>query len=176
MAKKVALIIAHQGYQHIEYGEAKKILEKAGFAVVTVSDKLGTATGKDNSTTKVDNLISDLNVKDYAGIFFIGGPGALEHLDNQVSYKLLQTARASHIPIGAICISTRILAKAGVLDGKEATGWNDDKELPGIYRDYHVSYVPTDVVVCDAIITATGPATASQFASEIVTLLTNPSY
>lgn len=176
MAKKVALVIASEGYHQVEYGEPKKILEKAGFAVTTVSDKPGVAKAKDNSTTHVDTTIADIQVKDYAGIFFIGGPGALEHLDNQASYQLLQAARAAHIPIGAICISTRILAKSGLLDGIEATGWNDDNELPALYRDYRVSYAPVDVMVCNGIITATGPSVARQFGDEIVTLLTSSPY
>lgn len=176
MAKKIALVIAHEGYQQVEYNETKKVLEKAGFSVTTVSNKTGTAQAKDNSTIHVDKTIADLNVKDYAGIFFIGGPGALEHLDNQASYQLLQAARAAHIPIGAICISTRILAKSGVLDGIEATGWNDDNQLADIYREYRVSYAPVDVMVCNGIVTATGPSVAKQFGDEIVTLLTDSSY
>ena len=176
MTKKVALVIAHEGYQQVEYNEPKKILEKAGFTIITVSNKSGTAKAKDNSTTSVDKTIAEIQVKDYAGIFFIGGPGSLEHLDNQASYLMLQAARAAHIPIGAICISTRILAKSGVLDGIEATGWNDDNELADIYRDYRVSYAPVEVMVCNGIITATGPSVAKQFGDEIVTLLTDSSY
>ena len=176
MAKKVALVIAHEGYQQVEYGEPKKILENAGFTVITVSDQAGTAKAKDNSTTQADATIADINVKEYAGIFFIGGPGALEHLDNQASYQLLQAARANHIPIGAICISTRILAYANVLEGIEATGWNDDNKLEKIYYDYKVSYAPVDVMVCNGIVTATGPSVARQFGEEIVTLLTDSSY
>ena len=176
MAKKVALVIASKGYQQVEYNEPKKLLEQAGFSVVTISDKAGKAVAKDNSTTAVDATISDMYVSDYAGIFFIGGPGALEHLDNQASYRVLQTARAHHIPIGAICIATRILAHAGVLDGKEATGWNEDNKLAEIYYNAKVSYAPVDVMVCDAIITATGPSVAKQFAQEIIALLTSSLY
>lgn len=173
MAKKVALVIAHEGYHQIEYNEPKKILEKAGFAITTVSNKAGTAKAKDNSTTAVDATLADFDVSHYAGVFFIGGPGALEHLDNQESYQLLQKARALQMPIGAICVSTRILAHAQILQGIEATGWNEDNKLAGIYRDYKISYAPVDVMVCDGVVTATGPSVAKQFGDEIVTLLTS---
>jgi protease I len=176
MTKKVALIIAHEAYHQVEYNEPKKALETAGFTVIAVSNKAGTAKAKDNSTASVNKIISDLDVNEYAGIFFIGGPGALEHLDNQASYKIIQAARASHIPIGAICISTRILAHANILQGIEATGWNDDNKLADIYRDYKISYAPVDVMVCDGVVTATGPSVAKQFGDEIVTLLTQSDY
>src|SRR5437868_10800293 len=108
----VALIIAHTGYQQTEYSLPKHIIEAAGIGVVTVSDKPGTAIAKDNSTAHVDVTLAELQVSDYKAILFIGGPGALEHLDNPASYRILQDAVILRIVIGAICIATRILAKA----------------------------------------------------------------
>ena len=35
--------------------------------------------------------------------------------------------------VGAICYSPRILAKAGILKDKKATGWNDDHELEATF-------------------------------------------
>ena len=168
---KVALVIASKGYQQVEYGIPKKMLEEMGFTVITVSDKAEVATAKDGSTTKVNLLLNDVNLKDLIGIFFIGGPGALEHLDNQTSYTLIQQAAEINLPFGAICISTRILAKAGVLKGKQATGWNEDGLLNQIYKEHGVLYIPNNVVSDDNIVTATGPQAAQEFAEEIITVL-----
>src|SRR5579872_2095510 len=110
---KVVLVVAHTGNQPIEYAIPKKFLEEQGIQVITASNRMGMALAKDGSSTPVDITIDKLHLPDYAGIFFIGGPGAQEHLDNGQSYKLLHEAKRLNIPYGAICWSTRILAKAG---------------------------------------------------------------
>jgi len=169
---KVLMIVAFDGYQHIEYGIPKHIIEDAGFQVVTASDQPGFAVAKDGSTTQVDITLNKVHASYYAGIIFIGGPGAMEHLDNPTSYKIIQDAVQQNILIGAICVSTRILAKSGILTNKYATGWNEDNQLNSIYKEYNVKYVTQDdVVIDDNIITATGPAAAQQFGDAFVKML-----
>lgn len=171
ITKKVLLVIASHGYQPVEYAVPKNLLEQAGLTVDTASDTLGTATAKDNSTTTVDILVKDAHLDDYDGLFLIGGPGALDLLDNDTSYELITKFAKAKKPLGAICVSTRILAHAGILKNKQATGWDGDNELAGIYKEYGVHYVPKDVVVDGNIITATGPNAAREFAEYIITLL-----
>jgi len=169
---KILFIIAYNGFQHIEYGIPKHIIEDAGFEIVTASDKLGTAIAKDGSTEQIDISIDKVIINHYSGIIFVGGPGALEHLDNNTSYKIIHEALQQNLPIGAICAATRILARAGVLNGKYATGWDGDGQLDAIYKEYHAKYIPTeDVVIDDNIITATGPACAQQFGELFVHML-----
>ena len=170
----VLLIIASQGFEPTEYHDTKKAITAAGFPVITASDKGGSAIGKDGSKVPVEISIDQIDSHNYAGIFFIGGPGALEHLDNSTSYKIAQEAFAQNKPIGAICISTRILAKSGILHGKYATGWNEDGKLPQLYEENKVIYLPTEKVIVDGIIiTATDPSAAHDFGTHIVEMLQN---
>ena len=169
---EVLFVIASHGFQQVEYSTPKRILEGVGFSVITASDKPDVAIAKDGSKALINIVLDKVNVNDYAGIFFIGGPGALEHLDNEKSYKILKQAGMQHIPIGAICISTRILAKAGVLDGKMATGWNEDGKLNELFRDFNVEFLPEEKVVVDShVVTATDPSAAEEFGNRIVELL-----
>lgn len=170
---KVLLVIAHDGYQTKEYNEPKQILTDAGFEVITASDKPGTASDNEGKTTEIDITLDDVKVNEYDGIFFIGGPGSLEHLDNEKSYKIIKEASKKHLPLGGICAATRILAKAYALTRKRATGWDGDNELKAIYETYDVKYTPEPVVVEENIITATGPEAAKTFATEIISLLHN---
>jgi protease I len=168
----VLLVIASEGFQQIEYNVTKQMLQNANFNVVTASNASGTATAKDGSTAPIDTTLDDVDIENYEGIFFIGGPGTLEHLDNNLSYKILQEALLQHKPIGAICIATRILAKAGVLHDKYATGWNEDGLLNALYAEYGVTYLPEEKVVLESnVITATDPSAAEQFGEHIVQLL-----
>jgi protease I len=171
MREKVALIIASRGYQSVEYGTPKKMLVDAGYEVITASNIVGTAIAQDQSTTHIDMLITDIEVTKFVALVFIGGPGAMEHLDNTISYELCQDAVVAHIPIGAICTAPRILASAGVLQGRMATGWNGDGKLPAIFSQYGISYAPEEVVSEDLFVTATGPRAAEQFGQQIIDML-----
>jgi protease I len=167
-SNNVLFVIASVDYQPVEYLVPKKLLEDAGFHVTTASDALGTATAKDESTTSVDILVQDAIATDYDAIIFVGGPGALEHLDNETSYKLITTAAQARKIVGAICIATRILARAGILKNKRATGWNGDNALAALYKECDVHFDPKDVVVDERIVTATGPHAAREFGEQII--------
>jgi len=169
--ERILLIIAHEGYQPIEYGAPKEMLKDAGFEVVTASNQMGTAVAKGGSTTSVDVILNRIAPTEYGGIFFIGGPGAMDHLDNDISYAIAQDAARQNIALGAICISPRILAKAGVLSGRHATGWDGDGELAKIFETYDIILDQKPVVVDGNIITATGPTSAIEFGQAILDLL-----
>lgn len=170
--KKVVLVIASEGYQPIEYGITKDVLEEAGVTVITASDKPGGAVATDNSVTSVDVTIHDLNVNDYDGIFLIGGNGAMAALDNEIVYALIRKAVKRPMPYGAICISTRILAKANAITGKQATGWNGDNALLAIYNAHDVTFIDKDVVIHGLLVTAVGPTAAEAFGKAILRVLT----
>jgi len=174
--KIILLIIASDGYQPIEYGHTRNALENAGVTVVVASDKSGmaqasNATPKRYATAKVDVILTDVDIAQYDGIFIIGGPGALDCLDNKTTYVIMQKAAHAKKLFGAICISPRILAKAGVLKGKKATGWNDDNELDSVFKKAGVIYIKNPVVIDENIVTADGPRSAALFGDTIVKLL-----
>lgn len=168
MDKKILLIIASRDFQQIEYSGTREELEAAGLEVVVGSDKFGEAIGKDGVTkVNVDVAIQDINISDYNGIFLIGGPGALEYLDNEKVYDLLTRFRDTGKQFGAICISTRILAHAGLLKDKKATGWNGDGQLPHILNESGAFYTGTPVFTDGDIVTGEDPEAAHLFGKEI---------
>jgi protease I len=169
--KRVVFAIAHTGFQPVEYSIPKQILLDAGMRVITASNQEDDATDKDGKTVKIDTTIGKLDPSKYDALFFIGGPGCLENLDNETSYTALQNAYGADKIVGAICIAPYILAKAGILQDKEATGWNDDNILEEIFKKHNATYIQNDVVVDGRIITAAGPHAAEQFGFAIVRLL-----
>lgn len=171
LMKKVLFIIAHKGYQPTEYAIPKKLLEDAGFSVVTASDDLGSAIATDETSASVDMLIQDVLVTEYDGVFLVGGDGALEHLDTHVTHTLVNAAVKERKAVGAICISTRILAVAGILKDCKATGWNGDNQLLELYQKCGAIYTPHNVVVDKRIVTASGPNAAREYGEQIITLL-----
>ena len=173
MADKVVLVIAGDGYHPVEYSVPKRILEHSGMTVITASDKPGTATAKDGTTTDVDVTIDQIPIDEVDAVFFIGGPGSLEHLDNPTSYTVATKIADAKKPFGAICAATRILAKSGVIKGKRVTGWNDDEQLNNILEEAGANYVKKDVVVDGNIVTAVGPSAAQEFGAKILEVMSH---
>jgi putative intracellular protease/amidase len=170
--KKIILLIAHRGYQPIEYGLTKKILsQESSFEVLTASNKPGNAEAIDSSTTLVDLTIDQIDPNGIDALFLIGGAGALAALDSKSVYTILQQMLALKKPFGAICIAPRILAKAGVLGGKKATGWDGDHLLNDIFHEHAVTYSHDPVTVDGSIVTASGPEVADKFAWQIIQVL-----
>jgi protease I len=170
--KKVAMIIAFREFRDIEYFKPREILEKAGAKIVTVSTEKGLAIGADGGEVEVNLTLDELNVGEFDGIVFIGGPGALKYLDSEKSYEICQEALVAEKILAAICISPVILAKAGVLNGKKATVWTDPlKSQAKILRENGAEYLAKKVVVDGKIITGNGPGAAEEFGEKILELL-----
>ena len=171
--EKVAMIIAFTDFKDEEYFVTKKILENNGIEITTVSNKEGTASGTDGDEAKVDITLNELRVEDYNGIVFIGGPGCLENLDNDDSYRIATEAAEKNKVLGSICISPVILAKAGVLKGRKAKVWSSAlyKQSIEALKNNGAVYQNEDVVADGNIITANGPSAAEKFGMTIAAKL-----
>jgi protease I len=177
MAKTIALVIAHTGFQPVEYAVTKKILTSEGYTVLTVSNKPGTATASIPAiTTKIDLPLNTLQINSFDGLFIIGGPGCLENLDTPEMHEIVRQFHEAEKPLGAICIAPRILAHANVLTGLRATGWDSDHQLATLFKEYGINYVRETCVVDGNIITATDPQATQEFAENIITLFETSNY
>jgi putative intracellular protease/amidase len=164
----IALIIADEGFQTKEYNDTKHVLESAGHKVLTLAMHRGGAISNINEHVVVDMSVDELSPSAVDAVYLIGGPGALRSLDNATIYKFLADVKAlPGMAYGSICISTRVLAKAHVLEGVKATGWNGDKQLGDILSAGGAIYVPQPVVEDGRVITADGPASAAAFGAAI---------
>lgn len=172
--KKILMVIAFRDFRDAEYFVPKEIFEKAGIEVKTASNKKGIAIGADGGEVKIDFLVSEVNPADFDAIVFVGGPGCLDNLDNENSYKLAKETVSQNKVLAAICISPVILAKAGVLEGKKATVWSSplDKSGINILKENGAIYQGEAVCVDGKIITANGPAAAQKFGEKIIEVLT----
>lgn len=171
--KHIALIIAFRDYQPYEYSETKRVLMHNGFSITTFSTQPGLAKAADGSIAKVDQVLHKLKPEGYDAIVLIGGPGAHTELDRELTYSIMRNAYNAGKVVAAICYSPRILAKAGVLKGKKATGWNDDNKLETLFNTYGAIYTHTPAVIDGKIVTADGPAAATDFGKAIGSLLSH---
>ena len=168
------MIVAFRDFRDAEYFVPKEVLENAGVKVKTASNKKGLAIGADGGDVEVDLSISEINPADFDAVVFVGGPGALENLDNEDSYKVAKETISQNKVLASICISAVILAKAGVLRGKKATVWSStmDRGPVRILEENGAIYQDKPVAVDGKIVTANGPAAAREFGKAIVEVLT----
>lgn len=167
---KIVMIVAFKDFKDEEYFVPRQIFEQADYEVITASYSRGTALGVDGGEIEVDILVDDLNPSDYQAVIFVGGPGAFNYFDDSRAHRVVQATIEADKVLGAICIAPAILAKAGVLAGRQATVWSSalDKSAVKFLTDNGAKFIEQNVVEDNKIITANGPEAAQEFAQTII--------
>lgn len=170
MQKKILIIISPRDFRDEEYFVPKGLFEKAALTVDTASTVLGIAYGVMGGEAEVNLLLEKVEVKDYAAVVFIGGPGASGYFDHPDAHRIAQEAAKMKMILAAICIAPVILARSGVLAERRATVWTSalDKSAVRELERAGAIYLSEEIVTDDNIVTAQGPAAASKFAAAII--------
>lgn len=176
--KKILFVIAYNGFRDEELFVSKGYLEKNGVAVEVVSTEKGTATGILGGTIRTDKTLNEVNAGDYDSIVFVGGPGTPSVRSSERAVELAKEFNKKGKLVAAICWAPTILAKAGILKGRNTTVWKGYDEEYGkntdeVLKQYGAKYSGQDVTVDGNIITANGPSAAEKFAKGILSYLLN---
>jgi len=166
--KRVLFIIAPKDFRGDELTIPKQKLEEEGIETVVASTTKDRVTGLLGSQIEPDLLVSEANPDDYDYIVVVGGTGATKLANNVEVLKLVSKAKN----VGAICLGTVVAAKAGVLDGKDATTFETPETLKTL-KMCGAHYVEEDVVIDGTTITASGPDATREFAMKLVKLVKN---
>lgn len=172
---KIAMIIAKEDFRDEELFIPWNLFLLEGFEVKIVSAEKGKAIGEFGGVVDIDLSADKLKVEDYSAIVFIGGEGMAKNMDNQDFWRIAQEAVKKNLILAAICIAPTVLAKSGVLDGRVATVWSNDriKEPIKILKENGAIYKNLPVVVDGRIITANGSKAARKFAEKIIMALSS---
>lgn len=166
---KVLMVIAREGFRDEEYFKPKAALEAAGHLVVTAAGQAGPARGKLGGQATAGLPLAGVKLEDYAGLVFVGGPGATGYFEDSQALDLAARAWSRGLVVAAICIAPGILARAGVLAGRRAT------VFPGEEVDFMkaagAEYQDRPVVVDGRLVTANGPEAADDFGRALVRAL-----
>lgn len=166
--KTILMIIAPVNFRDEELNHPREVFLAAKSAVTVASTRTGTATGKLGAKENVTKTLDDVAGQTFDAVVIVGGGGSQEHLwDNKKVHEIVRRHHESGKVVAAICISGAALAKAGLLNGVEATVWKSDDTMK-VYADNHVLFVEKPVVRSGNIITANGPAAARDFGGEII--------
>ncbi len=166
--KRVLLVIAHEMFRDEEYRVPRKALEGEGAEITVASTDLSSAKGKLGLKVRPDLLLNDVTPADYDAVVFVGGPGCRNYWNDECAHAIARGFFDAGKLTAAICSAPIILANAGILKGRKATCFADDREE---LRKCGVEYSADDVRSDGNIITANGHWASSDFANAIVSQL-----
>ena len=163
------LVPLAQGCEELEAVTVVDLLRRAGIEVVTAGLDEQPVHASRGMVLLPDVTLDQALQRNYDMVVLPGGLPGADHLrDDQRIIDLLQEMAAGGKYTAAICAAPRVLARAGLLDGKRATSYPgalDVAAIPGM--DYSDQAVVTD----GTVVTSRGPGTAMDFALELIELL-----
>lgn len=178
-APRVLMVVPQSQIADVEYSVPRAALEEAGAHITVASLSTEEATGK-VLRLKPDLAIDAAQAGDYDAIAVIGGWGTMYQLwDHPGLRQLLREADRENKLIAAICAAPVVLARAGLLKGRDATGSPDVKKGDQVMRKELVAlganYRDDQLVVVDGrLITGNGPQSSQAFAATLVQALSAP--
>ncbi|VVB91588.1 Intracellular protease 1 [uncultured archaeon] len=166
MAK--ALVLMAEGFEEIELTTIVDILRRGGVAVTIAGLKDGIITGARGIKIQPDARIDSI-MEMYDIIILPGGtPGYINLGNDRHVLDLVKKYNIEGKIVAAICAAPSVLAKAGILAGRQATvfrGMEDELD--------DAKYVDKTVVEDGNIMTSQGPGTAMEFGLLILKRLTD---
>lgn len=163
------LVPLAQGCEELEAVTVIDLLRRAQIEVVTAGLAPGPVTGSRGTVLVPDTTLEQALHGDYDMIVLPGGqPGATNLENDPRILELVRRMAERGRYTAAICAAPKVLACAGVLDGKRATsfpGTLDPVRFPRVE-------ISSDAVLTDGrVVTSRGPGTAMDFALELIELL-----
>lgn len=169
--RHVVIVIAPERFRDEELDAPRRALEAAGHRVTIASTRTGEATGMLGARVRVGTMIGAVRAEECDALVLAGGAGAPAHLWDCEPLRALVTAvHAAGKPVGAICLSPPVLARAGILAGKRATCYPTERAVLELKRG-GATPVKEAVVRDGTIVTASGPEAAADFGDTLVQLL-----
>lgn len=169
--KKILLVIAQEQFRDEECFVPKQLFEAAGAEVKVAAESTKAAVGALGGSIKPDLRISDARISDYDAIVISGGSGSKKYLwDDKALQKLVKEADAQKKVVSAICISPVVLARTGILRGKESTVFKSPDTLQEL-KEHGAVYLDRDVVVSGRIVTGRDPKSADAFGRAVLKAL-----
>ena len=166
--KSILFFLPSSHFNDAEFFTVKKILEENGIFIFVASDSNIICQSLNGQKVKADVSLFNIHESNFSGIVLVGGAGARRYWDNVQLHRIVDKFNKAKKVVAAICSAPVTLAKAGILKGKSATCFFEDKtELISAGIDY--KDVP--VVVHGNIITANGTNASKSFADAILRLI-----
>ncbi|MEN8213783.1 MAG: DJ-1 family glyoxalase III [Pseudomonadota bacterium] len=163
---KRVLIPLAQGCEELEAVTLIDLMRRAGIEVITAGLDAQPVTASRGVRLIPDVLLDDVLEQEFDMLVLPGGLPGADHLDDdrRIHALLKKTAQSGRYT-AAICAAPKVLAHAGLLDGRRATSY------PGVIDAMALptTTLSEDAVVTDGrVVTSRGPGTAMEFALTLI--------
>lgn len=163
------LIPLAQGCEELEAVTIIDLLRRAQFTVVSAGLEEGSVKGSRGTVLVPDMTLGQALKQPFDMVALPGGQPGTDNLerDPRIQTLLRDMAKANKYTV-AICAAPKILASAGLLEGKKATSF------PGVLDKIKVAgmtFIDAPVIIDGKIVTSRGPGTAMDFALTLIELL-----
>ena len=159
------ILILTDTFEEVEALTQVDYLRRADIKVdmISITGKLQVTSNR-GITVLADDLIENINLKEYAGIIIPGGlPAAFDIREDKRVLEIIKKFDEEHKLISAICAGPSVLAKAGVLSGRNAVIY------PGMEDELLDANVKEDAIcIDDNIITVRGAGLAGELAYTLI--------
>lgn len=163
------LLLLAPGFEELEAVTVIDLLRRAGIDITVAGLVPGPVKGSRSTVLVPDTTLDEALARDYDMLVLPGGePGATNLQRDARVTQLIRKLNDNERRIAAVCAAPRVLAAAGILDGRRATGYTgaiDAAKFPHV----HMENLP--VVTDGNVTTSRGPGTAMDFALELIELL-----
>jgi 4-methyl-5(b-hydroxyethyl)-thiazole monophosphate biosynthesis len=162
------LIPLAEGFEELEAVTVIDLLRRAQLEVDVAGLEAGPVRGSRGTVIVPDITVNEAIGRDYDMVVLPGGlPGATNLDGDPRVHELLKRAADAGKFTAAICAAPKVLAHAGLLEGRRATSFPGTLEEAGGGAQLEHTAVVRD----GTVITSRGPGTAMDFALELVHIL-----
>lgn len=166
------LVPLAEGFEELEAVTIVDLLRRADIEVVTAGLKPGPVTASRGTVLIPDSDLEAELSERFDMVVLPGGlPGARYLEEDPRVLDLLRRHGAEGGHLAAICAAPKVLARAGLLDGKRATAYPGSVVAAEFPR---MTLLEDPVVVDGRTVTSRGPGTAMDFALCLVERLAGP--
>ena len=158
-------VVSPKGFRDEEFQIPYDAFEKVGIEITVCSKKPGLCVGMLGYSVHAQYSFSDIDSNEFDILFIVGGCGSPHYLwGDEKLHSIVNEMNSKEKLISAICLSTVVLANAGILNGRKVTVFDGSGSI-NILGNAGAEYIDESVVVDGNIITAQGPEHALQFAN-----------
>jgi len=163
------LVPLAQGCEELEAVTVVDLLRRAGLEVITASLDAQPVRASRGMLLVADTTLDTALQQEFDMVVLPGGLPGADHLrDDPRVIDLVKKMAANDRYTAAICAAPRVLAHAGLLDGKRATSYPGALDIDAVPD---IDYQEVPVVTDGKVITSRGPGTAMDFALTLIETL-----